>query len=101
MKPYILGNQRLILELEINQDADSGRRVQGVPIIATKSMMTKVNIRNGETLVLGGINKRDIHYEKVGMPILKDIPGLGQLFSREQERHIDEELILFITPKIQ
>lgn len=101
VKPYILGNQRLILELEINQDADSGRRVQGVPIIATKSMMTKVNIRNGETLVLGGINKRDIHYEKVGMPVLKDIPGLGQLFSREQERHIDEELILFITPKIQ
>ncbi|NBX84792.1 MAG: type IV pilus secretin PilQ [Gammaproteobacteria bacterium] len=101
VKPSILANGKLLLDLEIHQDADSGRRVQGVPIISTKAMSTKVFIRSGETLVLGGINKKDVHYEKVGLPILKDLPGLSQLFSREQERHLDEELILFITPKIQ
>ncbi len=100
VKPYILAKNQLLLYLQINQDADSGRRVQGVPVIATKSMSTKVLMHSGETLVLGGIHKNDIHFEKVGLPILKDLPILGQFFSRQQQRHFQEELLLFITPKL-
>ena len=100
VKPYLLAHQQLLLALEINQDGDSGQRVQGVPVIATKSMATRVVIKNGDTLVLGGIYKNDVHQERVGFPILKDIPGLGALFSRQQRRVIQEELLLFITPKL-
>lgn len=100
VRPYILAGQKMLLNLEINQDADSGRRVQGVPVIATKSMNTKVLIQSGQTLVLGGIHKNDVHYEKVGLPLLKDIPVLGQIFSRQQQRLEREELLIFITPKI-
>jgi type IV pilus assembly protein PilQ len=87
----------MMLDIEINQDSDSGRRVQGVPIIATKSMQTRVYVHSGDTLVLGGIDKKDSHEEKVGLPILKDIPVLGYMFSRNQARQLDEELILFLT----
>jgi type IV pilus assembly protein PilQ len=100
VRPYILAGQKVLLNLEINQDADSGHRVQGVPVISTKSMNTKVLIQSGETLVLGGIHKNDVHYEKVGLPVLKDIPLLGQLFARQQQRLEREELLIFITPKI-
>lgn len=100
VKPYILSHGRLHLDIEINQDADSGRRVQGVPIISTKSMHTKVLLKNAQTLVLGGIATHDVHQEKMGLPIIKDIPILGYLFSRLQQRHLQEELVLFITPKI-
>jgi type IV pilus assembly protein PilQ len=100
VRPYLLANHRLILELQINQDADSGRRVQGVPVISTKSISTKVIIDSGQTLVLGGIHKNDMHMERVGFPILKDLPFIGYVFSRQQRRQLDEELLLFITPKI-
>lgn len=100
VKPYILSHGQLHLDIEINQDADSGRRVQGVPIISTKSMHTKVLLRNSETLVLGGIATHDIHQEKIGLPIVKDIPILGYLFSRLQQRHLHDELVLFITPRL-
>jgi type IV pilus assembly protein PilQ len=100
VKPSLLAKNQLILFLQINQDADSGRRVQGVPVISTKSMSTKVLMQSGETLVLGGIQKNDVHYERVGLPILKDLPILGHFLSRQQKRHIQEELLLFITPRI-
>ncbi len=100
VKPYLLAKQRLILQLQINQDADSGRRVQGVPVISTKSISTKVMILSGQTLVLGGIQKNDFHMERVGLPVLKELPFVGQIFSRLQRRQLNEELLLFITPKI-
>lgn len=100
VKPYILTQGRMILEIEINQDADSGRRVQGVPIISTKSMHTKVILKSSETLVLGGIATYDIHQEKMGLPIIKDIPIVGYLFSRLQKRCLNEELVLMLTPRL-
>lgn len=100
VRPYVLNHGNLYLDIEINQDADSGRRVQGVPIISTKSMHTKVLLKDAETLVLGGIATHDIHQEKMGLPILKDIPILGYFVSRLQQRHLQEELVLFITPRI-
>jgi type IV pilus assembly protein PilQ len=100
VKPYVLSNKNMMLDIDINQDSDSGRRVQGVPIISTKSMHTRVYVHSGDTLVLGGIAKRDSQHEKVGLPILKDIPLLGYLFSRTQTRNLNEELILFLTPSI-
>jgi len=100
VKPHLFDHQKMLLDIEINQDADSGRRVQGVPIIDTKAIHTKVMVKSGETIVLGGIAKRDVHQQKVGIPILKDIPFMGYLFSRKQYRHVDEILILFITPTI-
>lgn len=98
VKPCIVGDGQILLDIQINQDADSGQRVQGVPIIATKSISTKVRLRSGETLVLGGIHKTDTHAERVGWPILKNIPGLNLFFSRQQQRYLEEELLLFITP---
>jgi len=101
VKPCILGNGEILLNIQINQDADSGQRVQGVPVISTKTMSTRVRVRSGETLVLGGIHKTDTHDERVGWPILKNIPGINLLFSRQLQRHTEEELLLFITPVLK
>lgn len=95
--PYVLGNGRIRLAIEIHQDADSGRRVQGVPIIATKFLKTNIVVQNGETIVLGGIDKFDRHQEKEGIPLLKHIPLIGGLFSRQTQSLANEELLLFMT----
>ena len=88
------------MALEINQDSDSGRRVQGVPIITTKSIVTNVLVNNGQTIVLGGIYKRGKNNGIVRIPFLGNLPLIGRLFRRNHVQMLHEELLIFITPKI-
>ncbi|MDP3705550.1 MAG: type IV pilus secretin PilQ [Legionellaceae bacterium] len=98
--PQITSNGKLMMALSINQDSDSGRRVQGVPIILTKSIETNVLVNNGQTIVLGGIYKQDKNNSIARVPFLGTLPIVGHLFRRKQIRMRDEELLIFITPKI-
>ena len=88
------------MDLLINQDSDSGRRVQGVPIVLTKAIETSVLVANGQTIVLGGIYKHDKNNSIMRVPFLGTLPIVGNLFSRKQVRKRNEELLIFITPRI-
>lgn len=98
--PQITPDGKLLMDLQINQDSDSGRRVQGVPIILTKAIETNVLVNNGQTIVLGGIYKQDRNNKVVRVPFLGEIPIVGNLFSRSEARVKNEELLIFITPRI-
>ena len=98
--PQITGKQELMMSLVINQDADSGKRVQGVPIIATKSIETRILIKHGQTVVLGGIYQEDRNHQIDQIPYLGEVPWLGDLFQRKHMRLRHEALLIFITPKI-
>lgn len=98
--PQLTADGKLWMDLKINQDTDSGRRVQGVPIILTKSIKTNVLVNNGQTIVLGGIYKQGKHQAVDKLPLLGSVPGLGALLSRRQNGINNEELLIFITPKI-
>lgn len=98
--PQITPDGKLLMDLEINQDEDSGNRVQGVPIILTKSITTNVLVNNGQTLVLGGIYKQDKSKNITRVPFLGALPVVGKLFSRTETRLKNEELLIFITPRI-
>jgi len=67
---------------------------------STNQINTSVVMRDGQTLILGGMfqyTKSDSHG---GVPILKDIPVLGLLFSTKNESLNKNELLFFITPKV-
>lgn len=98
--PEITPQRKLLMDLKINQDTDSGRRVQGVPILVTKSIQTNVLVNDGQTIVLGGIHKQDKNHQTSGLPFLSKIAVLGKLLSRNEDRVINEELLIFITPRI-
>lgn len=98
--PQITAKQELMMSLVINQDADSGKRVQGVPIIATKSIETHILVRHGQTVVLGGIYQEDHNRQVDQIPILGDIPWIGDFFQRQHMRVRHETLLIFITPRI-
>jgi type IV pilus assembly protein PilQ len=98
--PQITPDGKLLMDLLINQDADSGRRVQGVPIVITKSIETSVLVNNGQTIVLGGIYKNNKSLSIVRVPFFGSLPVVGNLFRRKQVRNRNEELLIFITPKI-
>lgn len=98
--PQITPDRQLLMNLLINQNSDSGRRVQGVPIVLTKSIETSVLVNNGQTIVLGGIYKHDKNNTIMRVPFLGTLPIVGHLFSRKQVRKRNEELLIFITPRI-
>ena len=98
--PKITPEGQLLLAVVMNEDSDSGKRVQGVPILVTKALETKVLVKNGETIVLGGIYKHDKNHAVAAVPVLGSLPWLGALFRRKQIRARHEELLIFITPRI-
>lgn len=70
------------------------------PIIDTTNALTTVSVRNGQTIVLGGmITKRDESIERK-VPVLGDVPILGQAFRYDYKRTIRTELLIFLTPRV-
>jgi len=75
--------------------------VKQVPIITKKQITNKENrIREGESLVIGGIRKNEEYAVVRGIPILKDLPLIGYLFSSEDTEQRAVETIFILTPTI-
>lgn len=70
------------------------------PRITTREADTTVRIKEGETLIIGGLIKQAEDSTREKIPILGDIPIVGLLFSRVEKNKEQKELAVFITPKI-
>ena len=70
------------------------------PILDRRETSTTVRVRNHETLVIGGLRKRDTSKTGNGIPYLKDIRVIGELFKYKEVDARESELIVFITPEI-
>ena len=99
--PQITPDDRVIMELNVTKNAPDWTKVTpaGVPI-NTRSVETTVLVDNGETVVLGGVFEREKTFNKEQVPWLGDVPMLGRLFKKEARKDNNQELLIFITPKI-
>jgi len=79
---------------------DTYQSVLGVPIIDARRLETTAMIKDGQTIVIGGLRKREITKDIAKVPVLSDIPLVGGLFTSESESVAINELIIFITTKI-
>lgn len=70
------------------------------PVISTREASTRATIRNGQTVVIGGLIGGTEDYVDSGIPFLKDIPVFGNLFKRQTRSHNRNELAIFVTPYI-
>ncbi len=70
------------------------------PIVSQRNAETVVTVRDGMTLVIGGLYSISEIEDKAGVPILSDIPILGFLFSKTKKSKVKSELDFFITPSI-
>ena len=97
--PQITPDDRIIMDLQVNQD-NVGEVFAGIPSIDTREVNTQVLVNNGDTIVLGGIYEQITRDEVDKVPLLGDIPVLGYLFKRTLESDEKAELLIFVTPKI-
>ena len=98
--PQITPDDKIIMDLVVNQDSIGQVAVNNVPTISTNSVTTQVLVGNGETVVLGGIFQSEVSTTTTKTPFLGDIPYLGRLFKRTSKTDERSELLIFITPKI-
>jgi type IV pilus assembly protein PilQ len=101
--PSITPDDKIIMDLEVRKDK-IGRVFRvgetEVPGIDTQNVTTQVLVANGETAVLGGIYEQTERNDVDKVPLLGDLPVLGNLFKRRTKQDDKTELLIFITPKI-
>jgi type IV pilus assembly protein PilQ len=99
--PHVIDAQTLKLAVKVNKDeVDFSQSVLGNPTIITKQAETNVIQADGQTLVIGGLNKETTTDDRTGTPGLMDVPGLNWLFKRDGKSSAKEDLLIFITPTI-
>ncbi len=99
--PHVNSDNTITLDLhpEIS-DLSSQATVQGGLIISIVEADTRVLVRDGETAVIGGLITDQKLKSTTGIPGLKNIPILGNLFKFQSETTKQRELIIFVTPRI-
>jgi len=71
-----------------------------LPALRTRRAHTIVHINDGQTLVIGGLYQTEISKNVRKIPILGDIPIIGELFKRTSKQQTETELMIFVTPEI-
>lgn len=99
--PQITPDDRVILDVRITQDSFIPNADQNIAAaLRKKEIVTQVLAENGETIVIGGIYQEESSSGQTKVPLLGDIPILGNLFKKRSKRDSRTELLIFLTPKI-
>ena len=77
-------------------------QVEGIssPTIAQRQIKSNVSVQNGETLVLGGLIQENTGTTKAGVPLLYELPVIGDLFGKTDMKTDRTELVVLLTPRI-
>ena len=86
---------------QVLSSVDSGSSgVNNNPVFNNQEISTTVVVRNGENVVLGGLIQTDDELLNTGIPVLNRLPGVGKLFSYQQETQERRELFIVLRPEI-
>lgn len=102
VKPRINTNNVVTLEIaqEVSRVQETTERVNENPTITQRRISSKVNVTSGQTVVLGGLIQDSSTDSTDKVPLLGDIPVLGNLFRSTSNQSVRTELIVFITPRV-
>ena len=105
VRPRITKEKNVAMDIQVlYSNLASGVTVNpggsGNPTVTRRQTNTTVTIKNGQTIVIGGIRLETQDYKKQGFPILGDIPILDLVFGYQQDVKVVKELVIFITPTV-
>lgn len=101
--PHMIDDQSMLLDVNvIKEDLIEFINIGGTyaPRTTKLESVTKVSLKDGETLVIGGIYKRKDTFKEGKVPGLGDIPLLGELFTTRGRDEDLYEVVIFITPRV-
>ena len=99
--PHITANRSIIMKIKVSRNAPQLSNVSGAVVgIAKNETETEALVRDGETIVLGGIYVVDSGHNNTKVPFLGDLPLLGAMFRSTFNADERRELLVFVTPRI-
>lgn len=99
--PQITPDSQVIMEVRVTKDEpDYLNKLNDVPPVKKNEVNAKVQVKDGETIVLGGVFSKNQSKVVDKVPFLGDVPYLGRLFRRDVVAQRKSELLVFLTPRI-
>jgi type IV pilus assembly protein PilQ len=99
--PHVTANGFITLDVSAKNNAIQAAITSGAPpAVSTREVETQALVKDGQTIVLGGILQHNQSESQRGIPELKEIPFLGWLFKNRSTTNNQTELMVFITPRI-
>jgi type IV pilus assembly protein PilQ len=99
VKPQVTSSGAVLLDVDIKK-SQPNTSAAGTITTSDKSIKTNVLVDSGSTLVLGGVYQFASTRADAGIPVLKDLPFIGQLFRTNTDSDTKDELMVFLTPQI-
>ena len=93
-------DQRDRIRLEVTPEISTGTVEFGLPSQTTTSVNTHLLLNDGQTSFIGGLIKRNLTRSRSGVPVLRRIPGLGNLFQNDAKSYTVTETVVLITPHL-
>jgi type II secretory pathway component GspD/PulD (secretin) len=98
--PHVTADNNILLELEAERSAPVVADSDVGLIFQTQEASSRVLVRDGETVVIGGLTVTETSEVRSGIPLLMDLPLIGGLFRTTREQQIQRDLIILVTPNI-
>lgn len=98
--PTISADGYVMLQVVQEINAATAEQAFNAPVISTRSVETRLLVKDRQTVVLGGINDEQREHIQSGIPFLSSIPWIGALFGRVSDQSSGTELFIFITPRV-
>ncbi len=104
VKPQINDDGFITMKIQPEISSRSGTLVtptnNQIPLVNTTKLDSSVVVKDGQTMILGGLRRDDYTVTNNGLPVLMDIPFMGHLFKNRKEVYTKLEIVTLITPKI-
>ena len=97
---HVNNDSTVTIRLSPQANFQQGLTPDGVPIISTRRAVTEVIVKNGQTVILGGLMQESSVVTESRVPILGSIPIIGELFKSTLKSKKKTELLVMITPQI-
>jgi type II secretory pathway component GspD/PulD (secretin) len=98
--PYVSENNEITVAIKPEVSDVTGQGASDLPVVSKRSVDTKLRVKDGETITVGGLTLRAENVRSTGVPFLSRIPILGYLFKQETVSVEEREIVVFITPRI-
>ena len=100
MRPTINDDGYVSLMIQQEVSSATSQVAFDAPVISTREAATQVLVKDGQTIVLGGLRDQEHDKTQGGVPFLSSIPLLGGLFGSASRTNNQTEFYLFLTPRI-
>ena len=101
MTPWTGGDGVIIAQISTEVSVMSAPDpVTDLPEKSTRRANTQVRVRDGETIIIGGLVQTELQSTRTKIPLLGDLPIVGSLFRGVRRQEVKTELVIFITPRI-